>query len=173
MAFYRRENHRLPITIIAMYISFLMISIVPLLLEVISTEPSDEHRWFGAIFFGIHSMFLAPLITAFALVAFVVQARETLALPGSGTGALSTTGLALQTVVFAVLAATWWPGRLVLDVSSPPFLPWYQLVGFVPVDNGVFALEQAALLVIAAWHRRYGRYDNAEFPDETRPLIQN
>ncbi|KAI0438803.1 hypothetical protein F4803DRAFT_533899 [Xylaria telfairii] len=173
VAFYRRENHHLPIIIIAMYISFLMISIVPLLLEAISTEPSKEYRWFGAIFHGIHTLYFAPIITAFALVAFVVQARETLALPGSDIGALSPMGLVLQTVVFAVLAATWWPGRLVLDVASPPFMPWYQLVGFVPVDNGVFALEQVALLVIAAWHRRHGRDGNAKFPEERQPLIQS
>lgn len=172
--FYGRENPRLATAVVAAYVSVLMISVVPLALEVIANanEPSTYRRWFDAIFHGIHTLFIAPFITLLALPAFLVQARAILARPlGSGTGALSLIGLVLQTVVFAVLAVTWWPGRLAYDWPIAPFVTWYQLVGFVPVDHAAFVLEQVVLLAVAEWHRRRRRCDGVGISGETQPLI--
>ncbi|KAI1356384.1 hypothetical protein F5Y01DRAFT_323816 [Xylaria sp. FL0043] len=147
-------------TVVALYTSYLLISVLPAFLNALLAyhhhDSPNADRWFAALFHGSHTLFLAPLITLLAAAALPIQVRTILALPrGSGTGALSVPTLAAQAVVFAVVGATWWPGRLVFpeDLGSPVtyFKAWYSLVGFVPVDYAVFALAQAVLFFVAVW----------------------
>ncbi|KAI0535442.1 hypothetical protein GGR58DRAFT_504262 [Xylaria digitata] len=176
MSFSLREKRRQNATVTALCTSYLLISVISVFLNAISHSSSPgERRWFGALFLGGHTLILAPLITILAAATLPVQAHAILALPrGSSTGAVSVTTLAAQTVIFAVLAATWWPGRLVFpeDFGSPVayFGSWYQLVGFVPVDYAVFALAQAVLFVVATRHRRRGTRSE-DLADETDPLL--
>ncbi|KAI1428364.1 hypothetical protein F5Y12DRAFT_57203 [Xylaria sp. FL1777] len=177
--YYWRENRPLAISVVATYTFFLMISVVPVFIYPIvnaheHSEPSSHQLILTAAYVWLHLFFIIPVVTLLALLAFLFQAREISArLPGSGTGALSVVGVALQTVVFVILAATWCPGRLVFDSPNPLFLVWYQLVGFVPVNHAFFALEQALLLVVVGRHRRSERHESSYLPGETQPLISS
>ncbi|KAI0428874.1 hypothetical protein F5Y09DRAFT_275937 [Xylaria sp. FL1042] len=174
---YWREDRPLATAVVATYTSFLMISVVPVFVDAIanadgSSEPSHDRLMAVAFYIWVHIFFIIPIITLLSFLAFVVQARESLArAPGSGTGALSVMGVAMQAVVFAILAATWCPGRLVFEAPNPAPVVWYQRVGFVPVNHAFFALEQALVLVAVERHRRSWRYESANLPSETQPLI--
>ncbi|KAI0451452.1 hypothetical protein F5B21DRAFT_383049 [Xylaria acuta] len=154
IVYYWRDNRSLAIKVFAIYAFLLMTSVVPVFVDAIvnangPSKPSLGRSINTAFFILFHVYFLIPLITLLALLAFLVQARESLTRPpGSGIGALSVVGVALQAVVFAILAATWCPGRLVFDSPPPDFGVWYTLVGFVPVNHAFFAVEQALVLVV-------------------------
>ncbi|GAP90755.1 hypothetical protein SAMD00023353_5200940 [Rosellinia necatrix] len=179
VVYHWRHNRPAARAVVAAYTALLAISVVPVFADAIvhaggSSEPSSDRLILIGVFVWIHVFFLTPLITLLALLAFLVQAREVLARPsGSGTGALSVAGVALQAAVFAILTATWCPGRLVFDSPDPMFVVWYQLVGFVPVNHAFFAFEQALLLVVVEWRRRRGRDRSANLAGETQPLISD
>ncbi|KAI1116146.1 hypothetical protein F5Y14DRAFT_449324 [Nemania sp. NC0429] len=171
-----RENPWLAtVAVVMVYAFVLWISLVPLVDDAFfhryPNEPSDDWRWVDIMYHHVHALIITPVTTLLALPAFLVQARAILARPpGSGTGALSLQGLALQAVVFAVLAATWLPGRLVYPEPTGS-IAWCWFLGLVPVDHALFALEQALLVAVAGWHRRRERSDEIGVSDETQPLI--
>lgn len=126
-----------------------------------------------AFFSHYHTIYINPIVTIICFASLFPQARETLSRPSPGT--LSITGLAIQAVIFAVVALYWpWrtsPSREHFDL--PPlqkFITWYQLDGWATVDNAVFAFVQAVLLWIAM-RRRSGV--QAVTTDETTPLLQD
>ncbi|KAK6544753.1 hypothetical protein TWF694_001437 [Orbilia ellipsospora] len=176
--YYPSDNNRpgLRATIWAIYISFLLISLVPLLIDALANDRNDEyHKWVGAIFHGIHSMFINPSVTILGGAALFVQAREILSRPIGLPTSLSVVGLALQAAVFFLVALAW-PGRLVFPwnelggrVTVGVLLTWYQLVGFVAVDNAVFALVQAILLLVVK--RRGHSGISTVVSGETEPLL--
>jgi hypothetical protein len=169
--YYSPSRPRQKGVVIAIYITFLFISIIPGVFETTLPPPGDEGRdWFSALFGGYHVLYINPVVTAIAIAAFLPQARETLSRPDRG--ALSLTGLATQAVVFAIVAACW-PFRMTLPSSfwhSKPF-GWYQLIGWATADNGVFAVVQAVLWWIAM---RCGR-GNQEvvISGERSPLLES
>jgi hypothetical protein len=133
------------------------------------TDNSDR-RLAGALFHGAHSIFLNPIVTALNIASLFVQARE------PAMDALSSVGLAVQAVVFSLVAASWAVGRLTFPweelVSRQPvtlrvLITWYQLVGWVAVDNAIFAIVQAILLWLKLRRRTGDINDN----NEERPLI--
>jgi hypothetical protein len=93
---------------------------------------------------------------------------------------LSICGLAMQAVVFAAVAFTWiWRvpienARLEWGTLSWPavalenLMYWYNLVGFHAFDNGVFAVGQGVLFVLA-WRRVKGRENAVD--REQEPLL--
>jgi hypothetical protein len=163
-----------------LYVAFLAISVIPVFVDAIFAHLGEEdwpRKWFGALFSGIHMLYLQPPITAFGLAALFYQARVILTRPPEmGMGSLSLLSLVLQVVVFAVLTIMW-PWRLVFpweEFGRIPFLPhlvnvWYQLVGFVPVDHAVFTGAQGFLLWLALRHRRAARGMPA---GEAEPLLR-
>lgn len=169
----------LRMAIFAIYISFLLISVVPVFIDVLSRPHNDPyHPWADALYHGIHSMFINPVITVFCLAALPVQARETLSRPDPAS--LSLTGLVVQAMVFAFSALAWvW--RLVFPWDSAQghisfgmfigiFTTWYQLVGWVAVDNAIFAVVQAVLFWLVIRHR-------PDYPNvtgaESEPLLRH
>ncbi|KAL2807694.1 hypothetical protein BJX63DRAFT_411386 [Aspergillus granulosus] len=104
----------------------------------------------------------------------------------SPNGSLSLLGLAVQYVLFIVLAVSW-----IFRVSFPP-LPdgahwwssssvlevWYELVGSIAVDNAVFAIGQGILLYLACKKERCdgdadGQVEGEEgFAGEREPLLR-
>lgn len=165
----------------ATYISFLLISVVPLFVDAALDDPSDQyHKWGLALFSSAHVFLVNSIVTILGFAAPYIQARDIIARPpGSGSGALSLLGLAWQAVVFALLAPTWL-GRLVFPweelgagrVNWNVLKAWYQLVGFVAFDHAVFAIAQALLLWLAVRHGRQGTPSRVP-AGETDPLLEN
>ncbi|KAK4155115.1 hypothetical protein C8A00DRAFT_42259 [Chaetomidium leptoderma] len=124
----------------AIYVAFLLISVVPVFVDAAINDPyTSGHKW-GLALAQTHAITVRP--------------------PGSGPGALSLLGLAVQAVVFALLAPAWL-GRLVFpweELGDVPLslrvLIWFQVVGYVPFDYALFAVSQAVLLWLAVRHGR-------------------
>ncbi|KAK0114832.1 hypothetical protein ONS96_013315 [Cadophora gregata f. sp. sojae] len=143
--------------VIALYISFLLISVVPLLIDLLNPSQDPEEEFWGSVIFSfVHTQLISPLVTVGAMAALYYQ------WPNAGAAALSQDGLAVQAVVFATVALSWTArvrfqpdggdghGGTSPDGGLPVKLwlwlkVWYQLVGWAAVDNAVLALVQAAL----------------------------
>jgi hypothetical protein len=157
---------------IAAYVAFLVISVIPVFADAISPGVEQDRRWTMSIFFGIHSMFLSWIITGFNVAAIYYQVKEIRSQPHEG--ALSNLGLAMQTVVFMLLAGSW-IGRVEFPYSKFGGFPWqslstwYQLVGWAAVDTAIFATGQATLLCILS---RHTRSDSGAINSETEPLLR-
>ncbi|KAH8903038.1 hypothetical protein BR93DRAFT_981643 [Coniochaeta sp. PMI_546] len=166
-------------TVSAIYVSFLLISLVPLFVDAALDDPADQyHKWGLAFFSGAHIFLVNFIVTMLGFAAPYIQAQTIIARPpGSGPGALSLVGLAAQAVIFALLAPTWL-GRLVFPweelgaglVNWNVLKTWYQLVGFVALDHAVFAIVQAFLLWLAVRHGRDGSPPGVP-AGETAPLL--
>ncbi|PNP49223.1 hypothetical protein THARTR1_10025 [Trichoderma harzianum] len=156
-------------TVLSIYLAFLLISLVPAVVDAAwPSQDASSHEWALALFHGIHTMLINPIVTILILASFFPQRAEILQHPpGTTSSSLSLVGLAVQAVVFAVLALAWaW--RLVFPSVGGYGMTWYQLVGFVAVDHIAFALVQAALLAVAVLHRGQ-RFTGSE----TEPLLDN
>ncbi|KAL3427580.1 ATP synthase F0 [Phlyctema vagabunda] len=133
---------------VAIYVAFLLISVVPLFVSALKPGEGEDERWIDAIFYGVHSMLVNPLVTLGAAASLCFQWQE--------AAALSSTGLAAQAVVFAAVALSWISRvrflEYVGDEGRFPFVAWYQLVSWAVVDNGIFALVQAVLFCLAKRH---------------------
>jgi hypothetical protein len=132
-----------------MYVAFLLISVVPLFTDAVNFGEDEDERWFSAIFFGVHSMFVNWPVTLGGIAALYFQWQK--------AAALSSAGLAAQAVVFAAVALSWTARVRFVEMEpgagSFPFKTWYYLVGWAAVDNGVFALVQAVLFYLARQHQ--------------------
>ena len=141
----------------AIYFSFLLISVVPIFVNVATDTSRDPYHGLGIdIFTGFHTLFVNPVVDILGFTALYAQARIIRAqTPASGLGVLSPVGFTVQAVVFALLAPAWL-GRLVFPwaelgggmVNSAAVIRWFELVGFVPFDNAVCAVAQFVLLLI-------------------------
>ncbi|PTB49394.1 hypothetical protein M431DRAFT_534799 [Trichoderma harzianum CBS 226.95] len=158
-------------TVLAIYLAFLLISIIPVVVDAAwPSQDASSHEWAMALFHGIHTMLINPIVTILILVSFFSQRGEILQHPpGTASSSLSLIGLAVQAVVFAVLALAWaWRFVFPGGASVGYGMTWYQLVGFVAVDHIAFALVQAALLAFVVLHRGQGFTGG-----ETEPLLDN
>jgi hypothetical protein len=122
------------------------------------------------IFFGVHSLFLSWIISGFNVVTIYFQVRETQMRPQEQ--ALSRMGLAVQAVIF-ILVAFSWIGRVEFPYPDGGFpwtslSTWYELVGWAAVDNGIFAIGQAILLWIVS---RQDAFNSGVVHGETEPLL--
>ncbi|KAK0660439.1 hypothetical protein QBC41DRAFT_330939 [Cercophora samala] len=158
------SNQPNPSLIISIYISFLLISIIPLFTDALFADTTDPyHKWTLGFFSAVHMLFINPGVFLLSFLAIGAQAKEILHRHhnNEGVGALSLPGLAVQTLLFALLAVTW-SGRLVFHWDNVPvesrinwsvFVFWFQSVGFVLFDYGVFAIGQGVLLSLALRHQ--------------------
>ena len=133
---------------------------MPLFIDAIDNEffcPRDDtyRKWSEAFFSGCHLLFVNPIITILALVAYPCQARTIRTLPAGNLKSLSLLGLLIQGVVFIVVAVSWMMRVKFLDfsfddvISRGAFFSWYQMVGWAAVDNAIFALMQVLLFLLA------------------------
>jgi hypothetical protein len=175
------------IVVSTIYFSFFLISLAPVFIDAVMTAaaPGKEdpyHKWEGAFFHGFHAIFIFPIVTILVIAAFFVQAREISDVdrgwPSSPSSSLSVLGLAIQAVVFSLVALTWlwrlvFPWHLVdggVPLTPSFWKSWYELVGWVPGNNAFFAIVQAALFWVA-WRRgRSG--ESATSSGETEPLLR-
>ncbi|KAJ5380631.1 uncharacterized protein N7496_003059 [Penicillium cataractarum] len=162
--------------LLAVYILFTSISLMPLFIDDINHEifgPLDDpyRKWAEALFGGYHLLFLNPIVTIMALFAYSFQARAIRTLPAGDLKALSLRGLLTQGVMFVVVAISWTMrvkfasfGDVILYGA---FWSWYQMVGWAAVDNAIFALGQIFLFVLA---RDWGTVKAAD--EEREPLLR-
>ncbi|KAJ5200044.1 hypothetical protein N7491_009155 [Penicillium cf. griseofulvum] len=157
---------------LAIYSIFLLISIIPVLFDVITGGPYDKgayRNWPLDIFRGFHIIFINPVVTLLIVISFVFQVRRSLQ---ESSPCISVRGLAIQAFVFALLGMSWllrvrWPTS---DTSAyyDSSLVWYRLVGWAAVDHLLFALGQAILCFIV-W--RYSTNAAQDPVGETEPLL--
>ncbi|KAG4435770.1 hypothetical protein IFR05_008744 [Cadophora sp. M221] len=150
----------------ALYASFLAISAIPLLIDFFSpVQNPDDERWSSAIFIGVHTMLINPLVTLGGFAALYFQR------PNAGAAALSEAGLAMQAVVFTLVAISWIERVRFLEfdrrLGGFPVKTWYQLVGWAAVDNAVFAFVQAVLFFL----RRSQKFEIGKVSGEDEPLL--
>lgn len=178
--FYPSDHHiSWKIFVSIIYISFLLISVIPLSVDAIDHdifgpwEPQDPNReWAVVLFSGLHALFISPVVTILSITTLYAQARETLLRPS--LQALSLVGLATQAVIFTIVAISWtmrvrFPWNVFEYFSLLYFTTWYQLVGWAAVDNAVFAIVQTVLLWLAIRHTY--RHTDRTPSDETEPLL--
>ncbi|PKX93913.1 uncharacterized protein P174DRAFT_512163 [Aspergillus novofumigatus IBT 16806] len=165
--------------LIAIYIFFLIISLVPLIIDAITDVfcPPDKpncpeyDRDPIALFEGYHLFALVPVIVTLLILGLYKQAR-------ASSLNLSSPGLKLQAMVFMLSAASWvprlaFPWKAYLDQPQervPIYLvipAWWQMIGFLAVDEAMFALGQGILLWVAL--RREKRL--AASDAERRPAV--
>ncbi|KAL2870899.1 uncharacterized protein BJX67DRAFT_210239 [Aspergillus lucknowensis] len=156
------------------YATFLPLSVVPLVLDAALPPLVDREsrKWMLVFFYMFHTMLVVPLITVFNLVAVCSQAR--LICTAQKSSALSLPGLFVQAVVFSLVALSWiwrvpFPWERVDYLSLRLLSTWYGSVGWIAVDNGIFGLGRALLLVMAL--RRGFRKGWMELEGETKPLL--
>jgi hypothetical protein len=157
---------------IGAYVAFLIISVVPVFADAIAHESEEDRRWPMSLFFGIHSMFLSWIITGFNVAAIYYQVKELRSRPQEQ--ALSHLGLAIQSVVFMLLAGSWigrveFPYREFGGFPWQALSTWYQLVGWAAVDTAIFAIGQAILLWTVSHHTGS---DSGASNSETEPLLR-
>lgn len=141
---------------LAAYATFLLISIIPLLIIAAMSFSHGDMGYellMGFITF-IHQLNSSPVMPIAEGVAFLMQARHITSV--QFPNALSLSGLAIKAVVFLVVAITWiWRIWFPYELGIHPirdFLPaWYEFIGCFVVDNIVFAAGQLAILWLAIY----------------------
>ncbi|KAL3441324.1 hypothetical protein BJX65DRAFT_313922 [Aspergillus insuetus] len=141
---------------IGVYTLFFIISLFSLLLDYTTPLFNESHANTPVlahdIFMGVHMLFInhTVLIATILSLPFQLWAIVADAFPG-----LSVEGLALQAVIFALLAVSW-GGRIVEPQSwtenpdpDTTFLDWYKAVGWFCTDSLVFAGMQGVLFGVA------------------------
>ncbi|KAJ5559770.1 hypothetical protein N7513_002169 [Penicillium frequentans] len=161
-------------SLVASYTSFLVVSVIPLF--ILATLPIDDEgrRFWSAAFYALHTILIYPILTALGVLGIYRQVREIVTIPLPN--ALSLQGLAVQAVVFILVSVTWiWSlpfpyedldGHLNWNIFSV----WYSTIGWIIVDNLVFALGQIVLLLWAS-HRSSSSKANVRRGSETEPLL--
>lgn len=143
--------------------------------------PAAFIQLFSGFFYILHFLILFPLVTLSGIWSIYRQAREIYAVPFPS--ALSLQGLAVQAVVFSIVAVMW--------IFALPFpydqghfgwkvlLEWYRAVGWLILDTLLYALGRLVLLAVAL---RRGESasgsvgqsqpeDDGEGQGETEPLL--
>ncbi|KAH8897577.1 hypothetical protein GQ53DRAFT_817870 [Thozetella sp. PMI_491] len=153
--------------VVAIYISFLLGSVVPAFMDALGLlEDPNGREWALAVFSAVHIILVNPVVTGLGIYSLFLQK--------SNAAALSRDGLLGQAIVFTLVAMSWiwrvnFPAIPPNQVSWSVFVSWYQVAGFAAVDNGVFALVQLILFSLAGRHQQTEISD--EVPPEEQPLL--
>ncbi|KFZ18427.1 hypothetical protein V502_04103 [Pseudogymnoascus sp. VKM F-4520 (FW-2644)] len=168
--FYSHSPRSLKVSVVAVYISFLLISVVPTFIDAIDPAEPSQRIWISGILISVHTMYINPIVTMGIIWAFCAQRHK--------ASALSTLGLATQAVVFSLVALSWTSRvRFIDDLHGVPpgvplqriFIFWYQVVGWATVDNAIFAMIQFVLFCLATHHKR--RIADSFSLPEQEPLL--
>ncbi|RDW83608.1 uncharacterized protein DSM5745_03934 [Aspergillus mulundensis] len=165
------------IKLVLSYIAFLLVSIVPVVVDAIwpLAIDSDNHldrEVVLSVFYAVHSMLIYQIIAALCIFGISLQARRVLAAPVPN--ALSLPGLAAQAVVYALLTVAW---VFSLSLSIPStFYFWFMVNGWIILDALVFSLGQALILGLALRRRSRGKGSGHVSPElgserEREPLL--
>jgi hypothetical protein len=111
----------------------------------------DYVKWFSGLFGGPHLMFVNPVVTLGCILAPIFQVQNAMQ--------LDLFGLVSQASVFLFVALSWiwrvkWFSEGSFPVSWGGLGSWYQTVGWVAVDNGIFAVGQLGLFCVARYKYR-------------------
>jgi len=95
------------LSIAAAYLASFFISLAFIAYEAtLSNDPRDNNeQWVFALFGGIHSMSISPVVAVLGLAALLVQGCQIRSKPS--LGALSVSGLWIQALVFALVGVSW------------------------------------------------------------------
>jgi hypothetical protein len=162
-------------TALVIFIAFLLVSVIPELIDVIAGGPYDTNpdREFLLAWFCIpHITFINPVVTFSLIASFIIQIRRGLR---EESFCLSVRTLATQAVVFAVLGASWffrvlWPSSRIPAFFDFPLVEWYRQIGWPAVDYLAFSIGQAILCYIT-WRRTNGRTHSLS--GEREPLLDD
>ncbi|KAL4944055.1 hypothetical protein BDV06DRAFT_188211 [Aspergillus oleicola] len=136
------------------YVLFL-ISVIPQFLDATTDLFGRESKGYGRDFllvmFGmLHAVYIHPAIVIISIISVLLQMYKA-AHPWDGV--VSSWGLALQAIVFAVTGVSWF-GRISFGDEERDFPTWYAFLGWPTVDYLVLATMQATVLGIAVCCRR-------------------
>jgi hypothetical protein len=115
----------------------------------------------------MHSEVINPIVTVGGILALLFQRQKAYA--------LSFSGLAAQAIVFALVALSWTARVRFYTLEQFPLslhmlIAWYQMVGWVAVDNCIFAIVQCVLLCLARHQQR--RFSSLTTSDQ-EPLLSH
>lgn len=162
--------------IVVAYAVFSLVSIVPIFYDYLAPPTDDSCGDWGpefcrnmieGMFYYLHLVIINKGIPVLLIVALFLQARQMLLRPEAR--ALSRIGLAAQAVVFAIVAVSW-TMRVKVPNDSTGKRSWYDEIGWVVVDNVIFAVAQGLLLCIS-WRRTATRISKVE-EGEREPLVR-
>ncbi|KAL4885398.1 hypothetical protein BJY04DRAFT_134061 [Aspergillus karnatakaensis] len=165
---------------IALYFLYILISVVPELLDLLGFIKDGEdftHEDYQQHFIFVHIVLINPIVTILGGASAKYQLPQIQRQPEKS--ALSVLGLLVQAVVFAIVAVSWvWRVVYASDLwccLSFEWVDWYYNYGRPVVDNAVFAGVQFTLFLMWAKLRRGGRGGRGGKRDrergETRPLL--
>jgi hypothetical protein len=145
------------------YLSFLAISLLPVLGETMIEFDSDTDReWYGVLFIAPMLYLVGPMMQILGLAAFRSQALEIRSKDSSAAdSALSVRGLVAQAVVFLLVGISFvWRMRVPSEELDEHFVVslrmWYWTVGWASINNLIFAVVQGVLAWIAWRHQDVG-----------------
>ncbi|KAJ5952238.1 uncharacterized protein N7479_010651 [Penicillium vulpinum] len=169
---YLPDNRAHKYTAVAIYTVFLLISVIPELIDVITGGPhsNNSDRDFGLALFSVpHVMYINPVVTLLIIISFIFQAHKSWK---ESSACMSIRDLAIQALVFALLGVSWllrleWPPLNMPSFYQSRLAEVFCLVAWVPVDHFLFALGQA-LLCFVIWRRGVNA---AHGTGETEPLL--
>ncbi|OQE13975.1 hypothetical protein PENSTE_c040G05986 [Penicillium steckii] len=160
-------------TAVAIYITFLLISVIPEFIDIIAGDPHDtssDRELLLAWFIIPHITFVNPVVTLAISISFIIQIRRSLE---EDSPCLSFRTLATQAIIFALLAISWplrvsWPSDRIPAFFDSPLIEWYRQIGWPAVDHFVFAIGQAILCYVT----RRRSIDTEDFlSGEREPLL--
>ena len=144
------------------YLSFLAVSLLPVIGETLIEFDSDSDReWYEVIFFGPMLYVVGPIVQILGLAALRAQAREIRSRRSDAADAFSVQGLVAQAVVFLLVGISFvfrirvpseeLDAHLIVNLSM-----WYWTVGWATINNLIFAVAQGVLAWIACGHKDDG-----------------
>jgi hypothetical protein len=146
------------------YLSFLAISLLPVIGEAVIEFDSDTDReWYGVLFIAPMLYLVGPMVQILGFAALRAQALEIRSRNSSDAAdsALSVRGLVVQAVVFLLVGISFvWRIRVPTEELDEHFIVnlqmWYWTVGWATINNVIFAVAQCVLAWMAWRHETVG-----------------
>ncbi|KAL5341920.1 hypothetical protein BJX70DRAFT_405312 [Aspergillus crustosus] len=152
-------------TVVSIYIGFLLISLILQVYDILggfNDIAHSERDWLLVFFIAGHIAIVNPVLTLCALVSAAYQSRRILRGP-TVVNEFSVSGLAAQSVVFALVASPRFVDNAVLD--------WYVKFGWPVVENAVFAIVHFVILCVVVRRSWGGTHPCLIQRGETEPLL--
>ncbi|RAH39778.1 uncharacterized protein BO95DRAFT_377204, partial [Aspergillus brunneoviolaceus CBS 621.78] len=157
-----------------LYILALLVSLIPELIDIFGLTPETKslpRQDLREMFIFYHAVLLTPMATFIGGFSWFLQAAQSR--NHAHDTALSLTGLAVQAVVFGLVAISWVFRVVYAETWDPLGLGWYFLYGYPVVNNGVFAGVQFLSLAWALYWRMVGQKPEVQskLGREREPLL--